>query len=73
LIITHKPAHNSQRIKKLSKKADRELREVHVLNWGDYNRLLPEVSGDRWTDKWLFGNEYMPYGSHPKKKKTNVK
>ena len=73
LIINHKPAHNAQRIKKLPKKADRELREVHVLNWGDYNRLLPEVSGDRWTDKWLFGKEYMPYGSHPKKKNTNVK
>ncbi|AWI13518.1 hypothetical protein CQJ30_16010 [Caldibacillus thermoamylovorans] len=48
LINVHKPAYNS---KNLSAIPDLELQDVHILNWGDYRDLLPEVSGLRWTKK----------------------
>ena len=44
--------------------ADKNLRDIHVLNWGDYGKLLPEVSGDRWTDKWVLGETFREYGTH---------
>jgi hypothetical protein len=48
LINVHKPAYNS---KNLSTFPDIELQDVHILNWGDYRDLLPEVSGLRWSKK----------------------
>lgn len=48
LIYTHKPAYNSKSIASLP---DKELQDIHVINWGHYRALLPEVSGLRWTSK----------------------
>lgn len=48
LINVHKPAYNS---KNLTSIPDIELQDVHILNWGDYRDLLPELSGLRWTSK----------------------
>ena len=33
------------------------------VDQGDFGALLPEVSGDRWTDKWV-SDKYDVYGSH---------
>ncbi|MBS4220082.1 GIY-YIG nuclease family protein [Bacillus sp. FJAT-49711] len=57
LINVHKPAYNS---KSLSSIPDFELQDIHILNWGDYRDLLPEVSGLRWTSK-LDHVEYDTY------------
>ena len=48
LIYVHKPAYNS---KNLSNLPDSDLQDVHILNWGSYRDLLPELSGLRWTSK----------------------
>lgn len=48
LIYAHKPGFNSSSI---SSYPDPELRNVHVLNWGDHRDLYPEVSGYRFTTK----------------------
>ncbi len=50
LIFTHKPAYNSKSLN-LNNVIDGELKNIHVLNWGDYGDLLPEVSGLRWTSR----------------------
>lgn len=47
LIYVHKPARNSKSLYHIPNK---ELSNIHVLNWGDYGSLLPEVSGARWTN-----------------------
>jgi hypothetical protein len=57
LINVHKPAYNS---KNLTSIPDLELQDVHIINWGDYRDLLPEVSGLRWTSK-LDHVEYNTY------------
>lgn len=48
LIYVHKPAYNS---KNLNNIPDKELQNVHILNWGSYRDLLPELSGLRWTTR----------------------
>ncbi|GKU82592.1 hypothetical protein [Niallia sp. NCCP-28] len=48
LIYVHKPAYNSKSISSL---AELEIQNIHILNWGDYRSLLPELSGLRWTSK----------------------
>ena len=63
LINAHKPAQNASNIGELSQLRDKDLRNVHVLNWGDLGALLPEVSGDRWTDKWV-SDKFDVYGAH---------
>ena len=63
LINAHKPAQNASSIGELSQLRDKDLRNVHVLNWGDFGALLPEVSGDRWTDKWV-SDKFDVYGAH---------
>lgn len=56
LICAHFPLYNS----KIELGAlQRELQNVHVLNWKHYRDLFPEVSGDRWTDKF----ESVKYGA----------
>ncbi len=57
LIYVHKPAFNARSISSLP---DTELQNVHILNWGHYRDLLPEVSGIRWTSK-LDNIEYVRY------------
>jgi len=63
LINAHKPAQNASNIGELSHLMDKDLRNVHVLNWGDFGSLLPEITGDRWTDKWV-SDKYDVYASH---------
>ncbi|MGN4718480.1 hypothetical protein ACTFQ7_22070 [Bacillus cereus group sp. MYBK226-2] len=48
LIYVHKPAYNSKGISSLT---ELEFQDIHILNWGNYRSLLPEISGLRWTSK----------------------
>ena len=43
LIYAHAPSWNSQCINDYGK-----IRNIHILNWGNYGQLLPEVSKDRY-------------------------
>ena len=65
LIYSHKPAYNTQSLNSIP---DKELQNVHVLNWKHYCDLLPEVSGARWTSKFDYMPEYEVYGNHEKEK-----
>ncbi len=49
LIYSHWPAGNSSG---LNVEFGKELYRVHVLNWGKYRDLLPEVSGSRYSDQF---------------------
>lgn len=53
LIFAHLPAWNSQRVSARARPKGRvgriNYRDVHVLNWGQYGLLMPEVSGARHT------------------------
>jgi hypothetical protein len=69
LITAHKPARNATMVGSLTQKRHMALTNLHVLNWGEYGALLPEVSGDRWTDKWI-SDKYDVYGSHRAEDKT---
>ena len=57
LIYVHKPAYNARSVSSLPEK---ELRNIHIVNWGHYRSLFPEVSGLRWTYK-LYDREYEVY------------
>lgn len=35
---------------------------IHVLNWGKYRDLLPEISGARYSDRYAETDGYEPYG-----------
>ena len=54
LIYAHSPAWNSQNVSRKIPDA-KKFRAIHVLNWGQYCKLLPEVSGARFTD-FVFNN-----------------
>ena len=43
LIYAHAPAWNLREINDYG-----EIRNLHILNWGNYGQLLPEVSRDRY-------------------------
>ena len=45
---------------------DEALQPVHVLNWGSYRDLCPELSGHRWTTRHNDIPGYGAYGSHPR-------
>jgi hypothetical protein len=49
LIYAHNPCLNTQ---KNPAELKEDLRHVHVLNWGTYRDLLPEVSGARWSTRF---------------------
>ncbi|CAM3996887.1 hypothetical protein [Mesobacillus zeae] len=51
LIYVHKPAYNAR---SLSTLPDSEIKDIHILNWGNHRDLLPELSGLRWTSKLDF-------------------
>ena len=57
LIYVHKPAYNARSV---SSFPDKELQDIHILNWGNYRDLLPEISGLRYTSK-LDDWEYHQY------------
>lgn len=61
LIFSHKPAYNTQNLNSVP---DYELQEMHILNWGYYCDLMPEVSGARWTNKYDLMENYEVYGDH---------
>jgi len=54
LIYSHRPAHNSSNINSLQAK---ELSATHVLNWGNFKSLLPEVSSMKVFDETKEDNE----------------
>lgn len=47
LINTHSPAWNARDVGGLKEEETDSYKGCHVLNWGQYARLLPEVSGAR--------------------------
>jgi len=63
LIYAHGPAYNSRGLNTIP---DQRLMNTHVLNWGCYRNLLPEVSGARWTSKYDTMRVYEVYGKHGK-------
>lgn len=48
LIYVHIPVYNAKVISSIK---DLEFQDIHILNWGNYRSLLPEISGLRWTSK----------------------
>ena len=56
LIAAHKPAYNAASLGKTGGSMEDGLRSVHIMNWGEFGRLLPEVSAERWT--WLGANSF---------------
>ena len=61
LVYACRPAYNSQQ--HLTAKLDTKLQKVHILNWGQFRDLLPEVSGARWTSKYDDMPKYHVFGS----------
>lgn len=59
LISAHQPARNSSGLNVFFAN---QYHDVHILNWGEYRDLLPEVSGARYSDLYASGNSYAPYG-----------
>lgn len=49
LIYAHSPAYNSSGLQSTPGK---EFYDLHVLNWGNFGSLLPEVSGNRYSKKF---------------------
>jgi len=49
LIYAHEPARNSKGLYSIPAE---KLYNVHILNWGNFSSLLPEVSGLRYTNKF---------------------
>jgi hypothetical protein len=49
LIYAFGPSYNSRNKQSIN---EDELRELHILNWCSRAALPPEVSGDRWTNKY---------------------
>lgn len=52
LISAHSPAWNATYVR--TPPRDPVYHDVHVLNWGQHARLLPEVSGARFTNDAVF-------------------
>ncbi|MFC5401469.1 hypothetical protein [Cohnella soli] len=61
LIYSHKPAFNSMSIQTIP---HQDLHNIHILNWGLFNQLMPEVSGLRWTKILDNMPNYEVYGEH---------
>jgi len=64
LIVSHSPALNRTGVESLTEAADREAKNLHVLNWGECGALLPEVSGLRWSSRFDDPPRYASYGNH---------
>ena len=54
LIYAHSPAWNATGVFPGGQPEGNPYRDVHVMNWGQYGRLLPEVSGARLTKDAVF-------------------
>jgi hypothetical protein len=59
LIYAHAPVFNAREVAALP---DDNLKKVHVVNWGEYLDLAPEVSGQRYLYKFPDTPEYTYYG-----------
>lgn len=66
LIYTHSPARNSSNLQNIPIE---EYKYVHVVNWGSYRDLLPEVSGARYSNRFTTEG-YATYGFHRAKLKA---
>jgi len=58
LIYAHGPAANSSG---LNKEMGEDFHQLHVLNWGNFRSLLPEVSGARYSNRFWNNEQYNPY------------
>lgn len=59
LIVSHWPAGNSSG---LNATFGEDLYPIHILNWGQFRDLLPEVSGSRYSDRFHSDDNYQTYG-----------
>jgi hypothetical protein len=64
LVAAHKPSWNSSSVLDLGPERERRIGELHVLNWGVFGMLMPEVSAARWTERLAHPADYAPYGCH---------
>jgi hypothetical protein len=64
LVYAHAPVFNGRGLASLP---DEDLKELHVVNWGGYMDLSPEVSGARWLYRFTDLPTYNVYGKHAKK------
>ena len=58
LIYAHAPASNSSG---LNVEFDESYYNVHILNWGNYGQLQPEVSGARWSKRFWDKANFRTY------------
>ncbi|MCQ4241913.1 hypothetical protein [Stutzerimonas stutzeri] len=58
LIYSHWPAGNSSG---LNVQLRDDFHYIHVLNWGKFRDLLPEVSGARYSNMYYSEEGYTPY------------
>ena len=63
LIYSHSPAINSREVADLSAEVDKSISNILVLNWGERGKLLPEVSGARWSSMFDDPPSYKIYGT----------
>ena len=59
LVFAHSPVFNAREV---AAAPDDDLKNVHVVNWGRYLDLAPEVSGNRYFLKFPDTPEYFYYG-----------
>jgi hypothetical protein len=59
LVFAHAPVFNAREV---AAAPDDDLKEVHVINWGQYLDLAPEVTGRRYLYKFPDTPEYSYYG-----------
>jgi hypothetical protein len=59
LTYAHAPVFNAREVAAMP---DDDLKDVHVVNWGEYLDLAPEVSGHRYLYKFPDTPEYSYYG-----------
>lgn len=62
LIYSHWPAGNSSG---LNMQFGEDLYDTHILNWGTYCSLLPEVSGMRYSNRYSSSDNYETFGRKP--------
>jgi hypothetical protein len=59
LVYAHVPVFNGREV---AASPDDDLKGVHVVNWGNFLDLAPEVSGSRYIYKYPDTPEYTYYG-----------
>ena len=58
LIVAHWPAGNSSGLNVF---LGEEYHDTHILNWGSYRNLLPEISGSRYSDRFASAEDYATF------------